>query len=135
MSEENVEAFKRGMSAWNRRDIDAALEGLDPAVEWHPAVAGKFGGEATVLRGREEVRKGVQDLLEAFDDLRFELWELRDLGDELLAFGRVHGHGTESGVEIDSPLAWLIRAKDGKAIWVGSYLDPKDALEAAGLSE
>ena len=38
-------------------------------------------------------------------------------------------------VEIDSPLAWLVRAKNGKAIWVRSYLDPKEALEAAGLSE
>ena len=135
MSEENVEAFKRGIAAWNRRDIDATLEELDPAVEWHPAVQGMLGGEATVFRGREEVRKGIQDLVEAFDDLRFELSEFRDLGDELLAFGRVHGHGTESGVEIHSPLAWLVRAKNGKAIWVRTYLDPKEALEAAGLSE
>jgi ketosteroid isomerase-like protein len=135
MSEENVERFKRGIAAYNRRDIEAALEELDPAVEWHPAVAGMFGGEATMLRGREEVRKGLQDLLEAFNDLRIELSEFRDLGDELLAFGRVHGHGTESGVETDSPLAWLVRVKNGRAVWVGTYLDPKDALEAAGLSE
>jgi ketosteroid isomerase-like protein len=104
-------------------------------VEWHPAVGVGLAGEATVLRGREEVRKWFQDLFEAFDDLRFELSESRDLGDELLAFGRVHAHGTQSGVEIDSPLAWLVRAKNGKAIWVQSYLDPKEALEAAGLSE
>jgi ketosteroid isomerase-like protein len=135
MSQENVEAFKRGIAAWNRRDIDATLEELDPAVEWHPAVGAGLGGEATVFRGREEVRKGIQDLIEAFDDLRFELSEFRDLGDELLALGRVHGHGTESGVEIDSPLAWLIRANKGKANWVRTYLDPKEALEAVGLSE
>jgi ketosteroid isomerase-like protein len=135
MSEENVEGFKRSFEAANRHDFDAVLEELDPAVEWHPAVGVGLAGEATVLRGREEVRKWFQDLFEAFDDLRFELSESRDLGDELLAFGRVHAHGTQSGVEIDSPLAWLVRAKNGKAIWVQSYLDPKEALEAAGLSE
>jgi ketosteroid isomerase-like protein len=135
MSQENVEAFKRGLEAGNRHDFDAMLEELDPAVEWHPAVKAMLEGEATVFRGREEVRKGFQDLVEAFDDLRFDASEFRDLGDELLAFGRVRAHGTESGVEIDSPLAWLVRSKNGKAIWVGSYLDPKEALEAAGLRE
>jgi ketosteroid isomerase-like protein len=135
MSEENFEAFKRGFEAANRRDFDAMLEELDPAVEWHPAVAAGLGGQATVFRGREEVRKWFQDLVEAFDDLRFELSDSRDLGDELLVFGRVRAHGTQSGVEIDSSLAWLVRAKNGKAIWVRSYLDPKEALKAAGLSE
>jgi ketosteroid isomerase-like protein len=111
------------------------LGGLDPAVEWHPALGVGLGGESTVLRGREEVRKWFQDLFEAFADLRFEVSEFRDLGDELLAFGRGHAHGAASGVEIDSPLAWLVRFKNGKAIWVRSYLDPEEALEAAGLSE
>lgn len=30
MSQENVEAFKRGVHAYDRRDIDALLEELDP---------------------------------------------------------------------------------------------------------
>src|SRR5215211_5344108 len=135
MSEEIVEMVKRAVEAGNRHDFDAMLEELDPAVEWHPVVEAMLRGEATVFRGREEVRKWLQDLVEAFDDFRFEVLEFRDLGDELLAFGRMHAHGTESGVEIDSPLAWLVRSKDGKAIWVRSYLDPKEALEAAGLRE
>ena len=135
MSQENIEAFKRSFEAGNRRDFDAMLQELDPAVEWHPAVGVGLAGEATVLRGREEVRQWFQDLFEAFGDLRFEASEYRDLGDEFLAFGRVHAHGTASGVEIDSPLAWLVRSTDGKAIWVRSYLEPKEALEAAGLSE
>jgi uncharacterized protein with GYD domain len=40
MSQENLETFKRGLDAYNRRDIDALLEELDPEVEWHPG-----GGE------------------------------------------------------------------------------------------
>ena len=75
MSEENVEAFKRAFEAVNRQDMDAMLEELDPAAEWHPAVGVGLTGEATVLRGREEVRKGFQDMFEAFDDLRFEASE------------------------------------------------------------
>jgi ketosteroid isomerase-like protein len=43
MSQENVEAFKRGLDAYNRRDLDALLETLDPDVEWHPALAVVLG--------------------------------------------------------------------------------------------
>ena len=39
MSRENVDSFKRGLDAYNRRDLDALLETLDPDVEWHPATA------------------------------------------------------------------------------------------------
>jgi hypothetical protein len=34
MSQENVEAFKWAIEAYNRRDIDAFLEEIDPEVEW-----------------------------------------------------------------------------------------------------
>ncbi len=48
MSQENVEAFKRGAEAYNRQDVDALLKELDPEVEWHSALLIPFGGEATV---------------------------------------------------------------------------------------
>ena len=38
MSQENVEAFKRALEAYNRRDIDSLIQVLDPEVEWHPGV-------------------------------------------------------------------------------------------------
>jgi hypothetical protein len=47
----------------------------------------------------------------------------------------MRGRGTESGVEIESPWAYLLQFKNGKAIWVRASLDPKEALKAAGLRE
>jgi hypothetical protein len=38
VSEENVEAFKRALDASNRQDFEAALEEIDPEVEWHAAI-------------------------------------------------------------------------------------------------
>jgi hypothetical protein len=35
MSQENVDSFKRGLDAYNRRDLDAVLEELDLLT--HPA--------------------------------------------------------------------------------------------------
>ena len=34
MSEENVEIFKRGIEAWNRKDIPGFLRAADPEIRW-----------------------------------------------------------------------------------------------------
>ena len=37
MSQENVEAFKRGLDAYNRQDVEAFVESTDADVEWRSA--------------------------------------------------------------------------------------------------
>ena len=56
MSQQNVEAFKRAIQAYNRRDIDAFLKQIDPEVEWHGALQTLLESEATMYRGHEGVR-------------------------------------------------------------------------------
>ena len=51
----------------------------------------------------------------------------------VLAIGFLHARGTASGVEIESPWAFLVRDEQGQAISVRNYLDVREALEAAGL--
>jgi ketosteroid isomerase-like protein len=48
----------------------------------------------------------------------------------MTATGRIRGRGTESGAVTDSPSAYLVRFKDGKAILVRTYLKAGEALEA-----
>jgi ketosteroid isomerase-like protein len=135
MSQENVEAFKRFADANNRRDVEALLEELDPDVEWHSAVLRSLRGEATVHRGHDGVREMLRDLYEAFSEFQVEFSEIRDLGDRVVAVGRWITRGEESGVETTPPLAAVVDFKNGKAIRVRSHLDPKEALESAGLRE
>jgi ketosteroid isomerase-like protein len=135
MSKENVETFKRAVEAANRRDVEALLEELDPEVEWRPGMPALLGGEATMYRGREGVRELWRDLYAAFIEIHVEFPEIRDLGERVVAIGRIRARGKESGAETESPFAYLVQVKNGKAIWVGTYLDPKKALEAAGLRE
>jgi len=135
MSRENVEAFKRATAATNRRNLEAVLEGLHPEVEWHPALEVLLGGEAAVYRGYEGVRELFRDSYEAWTEIHTEFSEIRDLGDRLVAIGRIRTRGKESGVEAESPLGYLVHFKNGKAIRFWGYLDPKEALEAAGLRE
>ena len=135
MSEENVEAFKRGVAAWNRGDIDATLEVDDPEVEVHAVAPAMLGGESTVYRGHEGVRELFRDVHEAFVEHRIEISEIRDVGERVVAVGQLHGRGTGSGAEVESPIAYVVEFKNGKATRIDDFFDPKEALEAAGLRE
>jgi ketosteroid isomerase-like protein len=133
MSQENVEVFKRGVEAGNRRDVEALLAELDPAVEWHPVLTTTLGGEATVYRGHKGVRELFRDVYEVLTDFQAEVLETRDLGDRLVASGRMRASGRASGAETVSPVGWVVDFENGKVIRIRSYFDPKEALEAAGL--
>ena len=135
MSQENVEAFKRALDAGNRGDVEAGLKELDPEVEWHPALLTSLEAEATVYRGHDGVREWVRTVSETFSERHTEIKEIRDLGDRIVAIGRIRMRGEGSGAETESPIAYLVEYRDGKATQVRSYLDPQEALEAAGLSE
>ena len=134
MSKENVETYKRAVAAFNRRDIEAVLEELDPGVEWHPLFQVLLGGEVTVYRGHEGYREFVRDNSSGVE-LHVEYSEVRDLGDQVIAIGHLRARGKESGAETESPVGYVVEFKNGKAIRVREYLDPKEALEAAGLEE
>jgi ketosteroid isomerase-like protein len=135
MSEENVEVFKRGLEAYNRRDLDAMLEMVDPDVEFHAVLQVALGGEAVVYRGYDGARDMVRDLDETLAPLHIDISEIRDLDDVLVATGSLRGRGTESGVDIESPYGLVVEFRHGKAIRIRDFLDPKQALEAVGLSE
>jgi ketosteroid isomerase-like protein len=135
MSEKNVEAFKRGIAAWNHGDIDATLEVDDPEVEVHAVAPAMLGGESTIYRGHEGFRELFRDVHEAFVEHRIEISEIRDLGERVVAVGQLHGRGTGSGAEVESPIAYVAQYRNGKVIRLDDYFDPEEALEAAGLRE
>jgi ketosteroid isomerase-like protein len=134
MSDENVEVMRRGFEAGNRRDIEAMLDVLDPEVEWHSALVMSLEGEAAVYRGHEGFRAFFRALDELFDNLHADYPEIRDLGDRVVGIGRISMRGKGSGAETESPICTVVDFKNGKAIRVQTYLDPKDALEA-GIGE
>ena len=136
MSREDVEAFKRAVEAANRQDVRGFLAHCDPEVEWpRPAILASLGGEANVYRGHEGVREVLQDVFEVFAELHLEISEIRDLEGRIVAIGRLRPRGTESGAETVSELAYIVDFKNNKAIRIQTYLDPREALEVAGLRE
>ena len=135
MSQENVEAFKRAVDASDRLDVEALLSELDPEVEWHSAIWMALGGERTVYRGHEGIREFFRDISETLSELQSEYSETRDAGDLIVAIGRIRTRGTVSGAETESPIGSVVEFKNGRAIRIRTFLDHKEALEAAGLRE
>jgi ketosteroid isomerase-like protein len=135
MSQEDVEAFRRGTEAYNRRDVEALLEELDPEVEWHSALLIPFGGEATVSRGHDGVREVMAEVYEALAEIHLGYSETRDLGDRIVGIGRIRTRGRQSGAVTEMAFGTVTEMRNGKAIRIWTYLDPEEALEAAGASK
>jgi uncharacterized protein len=134
MSQENVEIVRSLFEAFGvHRDPEAGLPYVDPDVEFQSAIIG--GAEGITYRGHDGVRRWMAESDAAFEELTLKPEEFRDLGDEVLLIGRLHARGRESGVEVDSPIAWLSTVRDGKVVRSRGFLRPQEALEAAGLRE
>ena len=138
MSEENLErleAMQRGTEAFNRRDVEAALEELDAGIEWKDAFQVLLGGEATTYHGHDGIRDLIREQDELFVEFDAEYSDIRDRGDKMVAIGVLRTRGRASGAATESPVATVVEFKGKKAIRVRTYLDPAEALEAAGLPE
>ena len=134
MSQENVETLRRALEAFNRGDIDAALEALDVEVEWYPAVQPMLG-ESAVYRGHQGARDLFRELYEVYLEFQIEDAEFQDLADRVVVTCRVRARGRQSGAESDSPFGYLFEFRNGAVVRVRAFLDPKEALAAAGLPE
>jgi ketosteroid isomerase-like protein len=114
-------------------DVDAWLEPAHPEIEWFSAIVSRMEGPGTVHRGLAELRR-FWDEWHSVWDLTIEASEIRDLGDTVLALGRMRMRGEASGVDLESPVAYLYEFEEGLVRKARAYLDPQQALEAVGLS-
>ena len=85
-------------------------------MEARYALESLLGGEAVVHRGHEGVREAFQAYSDTMASFRYEFSEFRDLGDRVVAIGRFRTRGRKSGVEAESPIAYVVDFKDGKVI-------------------
>jgi ketosteroid isomerase-like protein len=129
MSQENVEAFKRAIEAYNRRDVEALLDELDNEIEWRPVLPVVLGGDETVYRGHDGVRQLLQDLDEVLAERQLDFSEIRDVGDHVVATGSLRIRGKSSGALSESPFGCVAELRNGRAVRIQTYLDPGEALE------
>jgi ketosteroid isomerase-like protein len=129
MSEENVEALRRGYAAVNRGDIDGLLATVHPEVEFTSLIA---EAEGETFHGHDGVRRWWEEVVLPLGGLHGEPEEVRDLGDTVL--GRVLGTYRPRGVEVRQTVWQVVRFRDGMATSWQFFRTEGEALEAAGLS-
>ena len=130
MSAENVESVRRLMAGFNDRDFDAMAAELSADAELYPLRA-QLEGKS--YRGPAGVREMFADFDEDWEELRIEIDEMRDVEDRVAVRCRLRSRGRTSGVDLEVPIGFVWRFRDGKAVYARSYSEPADAIRAAGL--
>ncbi len=123
MTQSNVELARRGYEAALRGDLDAIRAFLHPDVQWHggdPSAAGACHNREQALEfmRRARGRRGIGELVDVVD-----------AGEKVVVIMRPL---SEDGEPV-ALSANLTTFRDGKAIEMVHYPDPKNALAAAGV--
>jgi uncharacterized protein len=125
------EILRRGYDAFNRGDVDAMTEIMEPDFVWHEAPEVP-GPKATI--GREEFAGYVRSFDRLWEEFSFEVTELEEgSGEMMLARVRGQGRGREAGTEIDLEIFHVWRLRGERVARMDAFLDERSAREAAGL--
>ncbi|MFL5820876.1 MAG: nuclear transport factor 2 family protein [Solirubrobacteraceae bacterium] len=139
MSRENVEIVRRiyglGSDLLNDSDaVDRAFRDyLDESFELHTPPEYPEGGQ--VYRGRDGSDQFRDMLRQAWSKWLVEPERFLDAGEHVVVLVRIQGAGGASGLQIGHSPAHLWTVRGGRASSMQVFMDPAQALEAAGLRE
>jgi ketosteroid isomerase-like protein len=133
MSEEEVEirneVVRRFYLAFES-DTDEFRATLHPEIEWYG-----IEKERRPSKGIEAAMWDRNAWLDTWDEHQFDVEEVVEEGDDVVAMVHLTGRGKASGVEVDVRFYAQIKVRDGKVVYIYDHEDRDAALEAAGLSE
>jgi ketosteroid isomerase-like protein len=132
MSEENIEQLRAALEAFNGRDGAKFDALLTDDVEIVPVRAAL---EGTTYRGADAGSQYCAAVEDAWESLRWDVDEIREVGESAVAVGHIRGKGRETGATIDTGGGWVAQFRDGRITRFRTYTNRDEALEAAGLSE
>jgi len=131
MSQQHVELIQRfyqeylasGEPPWEMADEEIEIADHDAP------------DQTGVYRGHAGVRSWLEAWNEAWAEWSFDVEELIDAGDRVVAVVRMRTKGLESGVELDRQDAVVYAFRSDKISRVDYYNNKQQAFEAAGLPQ
>jgi ketosteroid isomerase-like protein len=136
MSQENIEVVRGIYDAFARRDDVAPFKVYAEDIVWDLSNTRRAALTAKrVYHGHEGVRENWRDALSVFGEVDFEVKELIDAGDQVLAAIREREVGRASGAPVETTHLAVWTLAEGKVTKLQVFDDRRDALEAAGLRE
>ena len=132
MSQANVDLVRKAFEG----DLAEAAR-----TYWHPEIEyiedPRFPG-ASSYKGRDVVLRCWQDyreVLDAEDDIDVTVEHVFDAGARQVPFVRFRGHASTSGIPFDHLWGYVVEVREERIAYLHAYYEPREALEAAGLSE
>jgi ketosteroid isomerase-like protein len=133
MSEENVEVVREMYERREGGDMRVG-EFVDPEIEF-VRIGSELPDFAGEWHGTAGLRQATAEYLNVWDDYRFEVERVIDLGDRVLVLERHTARGKRSGASISQQVGTLFTLRDGLIVRWEYYWERAEALEAAGISE
>ncbi|MGH2993388.1 MAG: nuclear transport factor 2 family protein [Solirubrobacterales bacterium] len=106
--------MRGAIEAWNRGDFDAWIGTWDERAEFHPLRAQSKG---RAYHGHDGLRRFVAEMAAEWEEVRFEVDEIRGAGEQVVATGRVRARGRASGAERGVPLALVGVVRDKRVVY------------------
>jgi ketosteroid isomerase-like protein len=130
MSADYRQAIERFYRMYERKDLSAALEFLDPQVEMH-AAENFIYATGNPYVGPDAIRDGIFARVESeWDGFSAAHEEILGMGDVVIARGRYRGTFKATGTSINAEFVHVFRFKNGKIAMWQSYTDTAQFKEA-----
>ncbi len=128
MSQENVEAVRSSIEAYERGDYVAASAYLAPEVIWEVGQEGPARGPAAV---REMWKRWTLE----WEELEMNPEAFIEAGDNVVVEMHYRGRGLASGAEVVDRQFEVHTFRQHQCVRKADYRERSEALEAAGLEE
>jgi ketosteroid isomerase-like protein len=133
MSQGNVQIVRNAFHTFGAEGIDAALAFFAPDVVWYPIDRWLDG---STYRGHDGMRTLAAAFSENFDDFRYDVHDILDAQDRVVALVDMTGRIQGSDSEVSQRRAFVISGfLDGQFREVRSFPSWSEALEGVSLTE
>ena len=125
-----ITTLRGAYAAFNRGDIDAAVQPLDAQIEWTEPP--EFSGGGT-YHGREGVKQYLAQSRAARAEVSSEPEQFITAGDRIVVFVHARVRPKDSNEWREVNLADVYTIRDGKPVAMRAFADRQEALRWVGL--
>jgi ketosteroid isomerase-like protein len=126
-----VDVVKRLFEAFERRDIEAALELLDPDIRLFPVTA-QLAREGRPYEGHAGIREYFRDAVELWDELELVPLEYQAVVGVVVVIGEVRARARMG--EFTAPVVWTWKLRGERVVEGSIHSDLTCAREALGMT-
>jgi ketosteroid isomerase-like protein len=125
MSQQNLALVRRGFATLNAGEPDFSV--YHPALVYHPR---SDEPDPSPHVGREAFERLAAGFLESFPKLVFDVEELIEVEDLVIASTVMRGQGSASGVDVTDAYVFVYRFRDGLIAEGWEYKTKEEAIDA-----